>query len=262
MRTHIALPLAAFGALLPAACSAPSVTLTPRIGEIEIDGDLRAIDTSGGPVIDASTDVDDLGLDDETVFLPRADLDWGPMRLTVDVAQLDYEGEGTITGDIILDGVTIPAGDDVATDLALDFGSATLTWDVVPTDLVDLGLGFGVVVARVDADITSQTSGDTASTDETAPIPVLAARAGVNFWRISVEGIARGMAVDFDDVDARFLEYDLAASVALVRSSTLDALLTLGYRAWDLDVEYEDDDSEVDLDLGFDGPYAGISIRF
>ena len=36
----------------------------------------------------------------------------------------------------------------------------------------------------------------------------------------------------------------------------------VGYRGFDMDVEYSDGDSQVEADFKLGGPYAGLRIRF
>jgi hypothetical protein len=248
-----------------AGCSTPSLTLFPRVASLESGGDFAAVDTSGGATLSATSDADSLGLDStETTFAPRVDLDWSRWHLTIDSIDLSRDGTGVTEAEIEFDGVTIPAGDDVDTNLDLQLSSATLCFDFLPAPNAELGLGLGVVYADMAADITSLTLGDTASADEEVPLPVLAARAGISFGRFSLGALARGLDVEIDDVDATYIDLDAHARYDLFQAtdSHFRGGLMIGWRHIGFDARFDDDDSTIDTELEYSGPYAGIAITF
>ena len=144
---------------------------------------------------------------------------------------------------------------------------ALLTFDLLPTEMFELGLGFGISAVDVKASITDVdplTPGmDSESIDETLPIPVLALRGGLQVWRLEFEALVAGMTATASGDDATFLDTDLAARLRLFGLGPVDALLSLGYRRVDLEVEYDDDNGDAaEADLSFDGPYVGLRISF
>lgn len=262
-RSSTAAILALLG--LAAGCSTPSVTLFPRVAQITPDGEFAAADLSGGGSLSATSDTDALGLDDdETVFVPRADLDWGRWHLTVDRFAMSSEGSGTAEAQIEFDGVTIPAGDNVDSELDVDLTSATFCFDFLPVPNAELGIGVGVVFADLSADITSQTLAQTASTDEQVPLPVLAARAGVDFGRFSIGALARGFDVEIDDVEATYVDLDAHARYDLFQAtdSHLRGGLVVGWRFVGIDARFDDGASTIDADMEYSGPYAGVAFTF
>ena len=235
----------------------PSVRATPRLGTLELSGDL-AISSSG---ITAEADMESLGfVDDGNVFGPRVDIAWGPVDIVATGYESSYEGEGVADVTLDLGGVTITAGEAVSSSLDLTTIGVLATWDLVPTDVVDLGLGVGVTAIDIDASITSLTSGDTIATDEAAPFPVVAARAAVRLFDLELSGIASGVAVEQSGVDATYFDLDLMASWTFERFLGFHGALVAGWRQVVLDAEYEDDGSDVLLDFELSGPFFGLTL--
>lgn len=243
--------------LAPACNIVPDLKATPRIGTLELTGDL-SISSTGAT---ASADVEDLGFDDDgSTFAPRVDLAWGPVDIIATGYQAAYEGQGTADVALDLGGVVITAGDTVDSELDLTTAGVIATWDFIPTDLVDLGIGLGVQAIDLEASITSQTTGDTISTDESAPFPVVAARAGVQIFDLELTGVASGIAFEQDDFDATYLDIDLMASWTFERFLGFHGALVLGWRQVMLEADYEDSSSDVDLDFTLSGPFFGLTL--
>lgn len=238
-----------------AACSAPSIRATPELAFTKLSGDFAA--SSGS--VSASNDFSDLGVTDrESHFGARVDLKWGSPHLTFSFAQVDLSGDGTTTAQLENDGVTIPIGANVATDVELTQGQAIVTFDVLPTDAFELGIGLGIEALHIKGNITESGTGNSIETDETAPIPVVAARAGVGLGPVDVSLLAAGMQLDIGDDDVTFLDLDLQASVGIFSHGEL----VVGYRRWKADVEYQDGGDQIEADLTLDGPYIGFSFSF
>jgi hypothetical protein len=245
-----ALPLTCF-----AACSTPSIRAGPSVGFANLDGDFAA--SSGS--ISASNDFSDLGLDDrETEIGARVDLKWGSPHLTVSFARTEMSGDGTTTAQLENDGVIIPVGASVDSDVELTHGQAVITFDLLPTDMFELGLGVGVEALAIDGTIEDTGSGDSIETDETAPIPVIAARAGFGLGPVDVSLLATGMDLEIDGDEVSFFDFDLRGSVSLFSHGEL----VLGYRRWEADLEYDDDGDRIAADFTLDGPYIGFSLSF
>ena len=106
--------------------------------------------------------------------------------------------------------------------------------------------------------------GDNIATDEQVPVPMLAGRAAVEVWELELEGLVSGLSVDVDGNTATVIDLDVALNWELVDlGGTAMGAITLGYKSFDIDVEYDDGaDGSVDLDLAFTGPYFGITLTF
>jgi hypothetical protein len=249
----LAAPLA-----LLAACSAPRLDVTPRFGTFDIEGKL-GISESGSV---AEADLETAGLEkDDSVFGLRADFDWGPSHVFVSGQQTTHDGSGTLDASFSSGGVTIPAGADVASDLDLGLYTGAYTFDFFPTDLFELGLGLGVSYVDIDASFQEEGTGETISTDEQVPIPVLAARIGTRIWRLDASLQGSGLKWSYDGDDIYLVDLDLMAKLRLFGGDErLAGHLTAGYRWVDLELDYEDGDDSVEADATFDGPYLGLTL--
>ncbi|HVS20026.1 MAG TPA: hypothetical protein VMT18_15585 [Planctomycetota bacterium] len=256
MRTLSCLGLAA----LLTACSTPRFDVTPRWGTFDIDGDLGI--ASGG--VTAKADLNTAGLQqDDSVLGARVDFDWGPSHLMVSGQQSEHGGDGTLDATLSSGGITIGATTPVASELDLGLYSAAYTFDFVPSDLIEVGLGVGVSYLDVKARFTDSTDPtQTIDADESLPVPVLAARLGTRIWRIDASLQAQGIAVELDGDEILFVDLDLMAKLHLLGGADhLGGHLTAGYRWVDLELEYENDDGEqVDGDATFSGPYIGLTL--
>lgn len=244
-----------------AGCSAPSLRARVVGARMGLGGDLAAADSGVG--VSGSSDVDSLGLDDdETAIAPRVEFSWGGFHLLADTIGMEYDGTGTVDADITIGGTTIPANENVDSEVDLTMSGALLLWDIIPTDTVELSIGVGAVYADESAKFTSlgpAVAGQSVATDEQAPLPVLGARLGFEVWRLDVEALGRGLQVDIDNVDATFYDVDLSASFDVLGGEDHGVLgLVAGYRLIQLQAEYEDNGSDVDVDIDFSGPYLGL----
>lgn len=249
--------LGGFALALTAGCSAPSLRLTPRVGFVDLGGDFAA---SPSTDVSGSSSVEALGLDDtETEFIPRADFEFGPFLWTVDYGNLSFSGQGTAEATIDFGGINVAAGQDVESDIDLTLYRSTFTWDVIPTDTFDLGLGFGIGGAEVSATV-ADTLGNSATTDEIIPLPYAAASTTVEIGDFGVEGLAGVFAIEVDDVDVFYLDLDVNAYYQFLDMAGAGTRIVAGWRYIDVDAAYDDGDEQIDADLNFSGPYVGLTV--
>ncbi len=250
-RLLLVLPFAAL-----VGCNAPSASITPRVIELGLSGDLAA--TTGGN--SGSSSIEALGLDqDLRRFNPRADLVVGPMRLTAEGFQGEYRGQGTLEADFVLDGITLTAGSDVASRLDLGFLRAVSTFDLPIPGPVDVGLGLGVTLFDVDLELESELSRVTS--DELVPVPYLAGRVGADFGRVGAELLVGYLEISAGDVRAKYLDADALLRVRLFGQGVRGYLVG-GYRWILLDLAYDDGDERVSVDVRLTGPFLGLTIAF
>lgn len=243
-------------ALLPfAACAAPQLEITPHFGTSKLSGDV-AVSTGS---VAATTGIDDIGLDgSESTPGVRVDAKWGSPHLSVSLEQTKYSGSGATTVDLTQGSTTIPAGTNVDSDFDLTYGNALITFDFLPTDMFELGIGLGVEAAKLKTELNATTLNRSISTDESVPIPVLAARAGVNFGKFSIDGTISGIKIDYSGDNLEFYDLDLRARWQAFEH----AHFLVGYRRWDVNLDYEDGSDNVKLDVVSAGPYFGVVIAF
>jgi outer membrane protein len=193
---------------------------------------------------------DDLGFDDSEEFMAEAAVQLGSFRLTAGYLPLKFSGSGSTTG-IIFNGQ--PFVGTVDSDVDIDLYDVGLTWYLLNFDdlPVRLQLGPEVSVKYVEADISMRSSTASESESVSAPVPTIGLRGRV--------GIS-----DFLGLVGRvgYLEFDdnsfLDADVQLEFSPLPLVGIFAGYRYLDIEV----DESDVFLDVTFDGPYGGAFIRF
>jgi hypothetical protein len=254
--------LPAFFALLAAACSAPQFQAELLYGPLEPSGDVAITDTALVVPVRASESVGSLGIDDrEGTLGARVDLKWGSPHLTLTTQQSSWSGDGTIDADF--GGISVPGASlAVSSDLDLAVHRALLTFDLAPTDLLELGLGFGLTAVDIDASVAeSGNPSNRESLDELLPIPVLAARAAGRLGGFELEGLVSGLTAKIDGDEATFLEFDLNAKYAFVgEHGSLHGAVVLGWRSIDFEFDYSDGSLDYDVDLGFDGPYLGLQF--
>jgi len=250
--------------LLATACSAPSLAVLPRGGTFEPDGEVALSGSAGGVGVSSSNSVEALGLvEDEGVPGLRADLAWGGLCLTLSYQQSAHGGEGTLEAEISDDTISLPAGTMVDSEFDMGLGEALLTWDFLPGETFELGLGLGAALFDLDVSVTDELSGETVDPEaETFLAPLVAVRAGARLGPFDVRALLGGIDFSLDDDDAALYDLDVFARLNLLGTpGAAHAALVVGYRLLDLEVDYDDDDSnDVEADLDFSGPYVGLSV--
>jgi len=238
-----------------AACIAPNLEVTPHIGTSKLTGDFAV---AAGDVT-ATTGIDDIGLDSrETTPSVRIDAKWGSPHLSVSLEQTKYSGSGATTVDLSKGSTTIPAGTNVDSDLDLTYGNAIITFDFLPTDMFELGIGLGVEAAKLKTELVATSLNRTIATDESVPIPVVAVRAGLDLGAFAFDGTLAAIKIDYSGDELEFYDLDLRARWAAFEH----AHFLLGYRRWDVNLDYEDASDNVKLDVVSAGPYFGVVIAF
>jgi hypothetical protein len=249
-----------FAVLVPlafASCALPSLDVQPRYASLEIDG--NAGFSSGGT--GAAADLAQAGLDDDSSVGGRLDFKFGMPHLVVLAQQPSFEGDGTLDVTVSDGTNTINAGANVASSLGLDTYDAALLFDLIPGDTLELALGFGVAYLDLALEFVEDGTGTTVASDESVPVPLLAAAASVWIGPVQVSAFAGGMQYELDDDEVSYIDFDAFARWKLFGGShRLRASLVGGYRMTDINAEYDDDTSLVDIDLTVQGPYVGLEV--
>lgn len=251
-RTHLAIALLPFTAI---GCSTPQIALTPEYSLSKLDGHFGASTSS----VSAQSSFDDLGLDEQSEQLGgRVDLKWGLPHLSVSYAESSFSGDGTATAQLTQGGVTIPAGASVDSSLDLDIASAVLTFDLLPSDTAEAGIGFGIQGLDFQGSVRDTGSGQSVDTSEMVPIPVIAVRASAEIWRIEASALIAGSKVSFNGDDLSYYDVDLQGRLRIFEHGWL----ALGWRQVHVDLQYDDGGDAVDADLTLKGPYLGFVLSF
>ncbi len=240
-------------------CGLPTLQGGVRYGTFEPTGDF-GISSSG---VVAQSDVEDAGFDrDDSVPSATIDFKWGAPHFTLSALQASFEGNGRLDAEVSQGGNTIPAGANVRSEMDLDIYSGIVTFDLLPSSF-ELGIGGGVTAFDLDASIRDRDTGIEVSTDEIAPIPVVALRAGVEFGDFALSGLVSGMDIDVNDVDVAFYDVDVYARWRFIGGNKrVRGSLLAGWRQIGADFDYEDSNDDVEGDLTMFGPYIGLEIAF
>lgn len=241
----------------PSSCAAPDASITPRYGPLDLDGELSF--SSAGP--GAPSDTGALGLDDEEALTPRVDLVWDRFRVSLSGYDVEYEGIGTAQGPFDAGGVTIPAGTGTESKLDLRSAGLLLTWDLLPGEAVELGVGLGAAAFDFDASIRSLATNDVLPADGEVILPVAAVRAGLEVFGIPLTAAASAFRGEHGGLDGTYVDGDVALEQDLTRALDFPCSLLLGYRHLVADFEFDEGGSRFDGDLTFSGLYFGLTIE-
>lgn len=242
------------------ACSAPSARVIPRFGQFDVGGD---IGVQQGTSVNAQASVDALGIEkDDSVLGARIDAQLGG-HWTFSFQDSTHDGDGVADATLSQGGITINVGDPVSSKLDLGLYQGAVTWDLLPTDTVELGLGLGVTGIDIQAEITETVGGQSVDTDELVAIPVVAGRFGVALGPVDVSGLLGWISVDYSGDEVSFLDFDGMASVRILGDSErLAGWIGVGYRYVDTEIAYEDGGDAVDAQIDFSGPWIGLMLSF
>ncbi|MFT5286833.1 MAG: hypothetical protein ACI8TQ_003006 [Planctomycetota bacterium] len=242
--------------LLTVGCSAPRIWTTQRIGPVAIDG---SVAISNGPISGTNT-TQGLGLgDNDLAWSPRLDLDFIGVHINANRFATDHAGSGITESTIDFNGTTITFNTPVTTTLDLEMNTVALTFDFVPTSLVDIGLGVGAGTIEYDLDI--QSLGERVKSNEDSPMGFIAIRGASTLGDLMLSVDIAWIDLEFQDTEVSFLDTDAAIAWTFFRGVGIGSgELVLGYRLIEAEFDLKDGSSTIDADLSFDGAYVGLSL--
>ena len=243
---------------LTASCSAPRVWTTQRIGPVDISGDL-AMNVAGAS---GSTSANQLGLeDDKSAWSPRVDFDFAGLHINLNRLASEHSGNGSTEDTLTLDSGVIAPGRSVRSELDLEMTTAAVTFDFIPTSLVDVGIGLGAGTLEYDIEIqdTMLPAGRVQSNEE-APMGFVAGRVASELGDFLLSLDVAWIKVELDDDELLFVDYDAALAWTFFSVGPGFGQLVLGYRLTQAELEFEDGNSTVDANLDFKGAYVGLSL--
>jgi len=243
------------------ACSTPRLDVIARMQQAKLSGTVGET-TSGTPVSKIDVD-DDLGMGDTSnEFGGRADLSFGAGKWTFAYSPASFSGNGTLPADITEGGVTIPAGTAVASDVKMNVGTAIWTYDFVPSETAEFGLGLGVHALDFDGKVTDGSS--TVRQNYTIGVPVLAARGGVMFGPFDLSALVSGLQVKNGSDEATFFDADVMGRWRFFGGvgGHVAFSLVVGWHRTDMELDYTDSNDHVNADLSVAGLYYGLCVGF
>lgn len=250
---------ACLAALLLAACSLPHVSPSLRVGAMDMDG---KINIESGGVIQSSADTDELGLDTEAVTQGRIDLDGDAFHLIADGFSTSYSGDGTLSNTFTLGGQSITVNTPVSTDLDLDYYRLQLIYDLVPGEVLDLGIGPGIGYVDYNLRLRSKLAPVTVETSTNFPFTFLGVRAGKAMGDFETVALLGGLGWSTEYQDFSYYDLDVYAGYRLFGKGRVQGKIVAGYRQLVVDYRYHDLGSKAHLDVGLQGPYIGLKVDF
>jgi hypothetical protein len=247
-------------ALLCTGCADLSLSVTPRVGQLDASGHIGASTSS----VSGTTSLNDLGLDeDDSVPGVRVDAGLVVARVIVSGLQTSISGDGTLSATMSQGGVTLPSGTTVDSSLDYDTLSAYGTFDFIPGDTFELGLGAGITGLKLKGDITSTNPGTPGSVsfDETFAIPVLAVFGAVNLGPIETSALLSGMKLDYSGNNVTYTDIDLMAAWRFL-DKAVKAKLAVGWRQLSTKADFSSSGDDYEVDVTLSGPYLGLTIGF
>ena len=219
-----------------------------------LDGDIKYSDNSlAGTKLDLE---DDLGFDDEYYPFGEIFLGLGNHHLSFSFYRAEYDGRETLDQDINFGGETYPAGDRIKSTLDYDVYDLTYQYDVLDLENVLAGFSLGLVgrvrVFDLEAEIKSETTGQSEKEAYTVPVPML----GLNFHLGILADIleARVLATGMGYWDGYMVDAQAELSFTPIPYVDIHA----GYRTFFVDV----DSNDLKLNYNTSGLYAGITVGF
>ena len=253
---RIVFPVSLLASVL-ASCQLPVLDVQARYGRPEISG--TAGFASGGT--GGSADLEQAGLDDDEAISARADLDFGAPILVALAQAPRFEGSGTLDVSVSDGTNTIAGGASVNTVAELGLYDLALLFDLVPGDTFELAVGFGAAFLDTELSFEEPGSGTRVESQEQVPVPLVAAQLAVWIGPVELALFAGGMDYTYEDDSVTYLDADAYARWRLLGGEkSLRASLVAGYRLTDLDLEYDDDGTEIEADLEIRGPYVGLEL--
>lgn len=196
----------------------------------------------------------------------RGVLKGGKHRLRVAKTPIAYASSAILERPIAFAGRLLPAGTNATIDLTWDLWRVGYQYDFVSRPRGSLGLVTEVKYNRIVADLrgTSGTVSASTLTDVKVPLPTLGFVLRVYPVRsvgltadvtgIKMPGYIRNRLPDDLDVDGRFVDFDISATVSISRFLGIQG----GYRSVATNYLVNDDSG----DLTLKGGYIGGMVRF
>jgi outer membrane protein len=252
--------------LLGLTLAAPAIAHADAI--ITVRGEYWFMDLSGdvavgGDATDLSLEdsIDGLGLDGDNTVGFSAMLNLGPFFLFGRYIPIDVSGSGTTTTTVNFGDVTFDADATLDSSLQFDMIDAGLGIHVINFDdlPVRVQLGLFAEVKLLDGEVQAEgevtaggmTTPESETQDFTLPIPMVGARLNLglaDFLAVHIQGAA--IAYSGNHL------YDVEGRVEL---SPLPFIgISGGYRYLNVTV----DESDVNIDATFDGPFVEAFVRF
>lgn len=220
--------------------------LTPE-GHFSVDGHGLS-----GTSIDVE---DDLDLDDSEDFYLEAALQLGNFRLGANYTPINFSGSGRLDRTIIFNGQEYALGTGVESEIDIDLAEVGLTFYLLNFDDLPVRLQLGPEIGAKLFDGHASLKDTTLGAEESEDLSLIVPLAGLR-GRVAI--------ADFLGVSAhanymRYSDNAVLDGEVQVEFSPVPLIgLFAGYRYFDLQIE----ESDIDIDVKFSGPFGGLLVRF
>ena len=244
---------------LLSACSLPTISGAGGYGQFSFSG--KAGYTLASTPSNPRNDIrSSLGFDDPEPFPyvhGEAVTRTGPTPASG--FQLSTSGSGTLEAQF----GSIPVGTAVHADMDVTSMRGTVyafdLFDIIPLPFVSLKPGIGVDYFDISLKAEALSGAVKEDFTQKAPIPILAARAGVNLGIVEAVLEGGGIKIDYqDEIDGTFLDLEGLLKVHPASNLTLFA----GYRYINVDGDGKDGNNRYDVGLVLQGWMVGGGLKF
>ena len=215
----------------------------------------------------------DLGLENVgQSFGGRIDIPQENAHTTLKLISCEYAGTGILTGDYTYEHEHIPTGSQVATEFDFTWASWQHTWDLLPSDNWDLGLGLGLGYLSLQTGIEDITPGGTGSSDGDdgwIPAATLAGRLAYHNGPLSVSASLEWLASSLElgslgQVDAELGDADFLVSYTVFQNSSGGLGLHAGFRDSYVitNISENEEYGNAGIEYRQAYPYFGLSLFF
>ncbi|WP_210395631.1 TIGR04219 family outer membrane beta-barrel protein [Motiliproteus sediminis] len=178
-----------------------------------------------------------------------------PLIPNIKLKHTDLESRGTGSVNFTFEGSTFTG--DVTTDVDFSHNDIILYYELLD-NVVSLDLGLNVM--QMDGFVTVTEDANPANRERVdfdgyLPTLYIAAQAELPLTGLSIGGEFSGLAVG----DSSFYDYQVQIQYNVIDNMAIDVGIQLGYRETRLEL---DDVDNLDTDLTFSGPYAGLQVHF
>ncbi len=208
-----------------------------------------------GDLGDSDTDVNDLGLDDESnAYLYVAFEHAVPFipNVRLERSSVTSSGSGTLTDAFDFGDLSFDA--DVATEIDITMTDAVLYYEIA---MIDFGLTFRQFDAEVIAvgTVAGVEETEAEEVDGVLPMLYLQTKIDLPFTGLYVTGNANAISID----DKSVVDYRAAVGYGIEIPVVAEIGLELGYRAFEIDLGDEEDFAG---NIEFSGVYFGANVKF
>lgn len=181
-----------------------------------------------------------------------------PLVPNVKIARttLDTDGSTELSESFSFDGEDYNVGDTLTTNFDISYMDYTLYYEIFDNDLISIDVG--ITGRDFDTDISiSQDGIEGGSLRASGVIPMLYAytNVGLPFTGFNVFGEANFLSIG----DHSLYDFQVGVSYELIDNLAVDVNLTVGYRAFQLQV---DDLDNLYSSLDYEGVFAGAIVHF